>query len=104
MVYCSTDHLLAALVQDVRQLGDAGGLAGAVDAGHQDHGRPAGSQVQLAVLLRPVTLDVLLEEPNHLLRVGDLAGPIGFTQLGDELFGGADADVVADERLFELVQ
>ena len=43
---------LALRCEHVRQLGDRRGLAGAVDAGHHDHGRPAGGEADRLGRLR----------------------------------------------------
>ncbi len=97
-------HPLAAGRELLGELADRGGLAGAVDAADQDHLGP----VRAVELQRPGDRledrrDRARERGAHLL-VGDLLAEPGLCQLLDQLGGGLDPEVGADQGFFQLVE
>ena len=61
------DVLLAVLAQEAGELGAGGRLARALQAGHQDHGRAAGGEGQLAAGAAHQPGQLLVDDLDHLL-------------------------------------
>ena len=95
----SYDDLLAVLDVEVRQLGDAGGLANAVDADYEENKRAVGHVEG--------TIGVFDAEHLDHLAFEDVEGLVGrgwalLTEAVDEFHGGLDAHVGGDENLLQF--
>jgi hypothetical protein len=104
------DHLLAVLAVGLGELRDAGGLAGAVDADDEDD---VGARGWRRLLLAPdaAFLAAGVEDADKLLleEIADDGGVVDTVlldvelEVAEDLLGGDDARIGADEELFELV-
>jgi hypothetical protein len=105
----SYDYFLAVLAVGLGELGDAGGLAGAVHADDEDDGG-TGVGRRFFFAPDPAFLAARLEDADQffLEEVADFGGVLDALLLdlelnvGEDLLGGVDAGVGADEELFEL--
>jgi hypothetical protein len=88
----------------VGQLADGGGLARAVDAYHQHHGRRLGD-VRHGPFARLQNLEQMLaDEISQLAGVAHQAAVHALLDPVQNFLGGLDADVGADERELQLVE
>src|SRR3712207_885852 len=94
---CGGEHRVAR--QEVDQLANSRGLARAVDADHQDHGRPV-RDVQLDRAFEH-TGGMLYKEPPELLAARDFLLERLLPELPDELRRGRDPHVESDEYLLD---
>ena len=96
------------LVQVARELRGRGGLARALQAGEQDHGRGAGGEAEL-LGLPPHQLGELLGDDLHHLLAGveladDLRPQTALLDLRGELTHNLEVDVRLQQREADLAQ
>src|SRR5690606_15822338 len=96
------EDLLVLVAERLAELGDAGGLAGAVDAGDEDNGRLLGGEVERAVALGPHGLELAFEVVEDLLAPGHPAGLVVGADALDEAGGRLHADVGLDQAALEV--
>ncbi len=99
-VTCGHHYFLAVRLEALGQLGDAGRLAGAVDAGHQDHRRPGRVPVEVGPLGRQHLFQLLLDVDFHV--AGDFLVEKRLANAVHDFGRGADADVGEVKALFQL--
>jgi hypothetical protein len=95
-------HLLIRIDQMPGQLADAGGLAGAVDADHHDHGRHMLADRERPLQGRQQIGDAIGEQPAHggrILQMGALDAPL---QLVEQVTGRGDAGVGLEQRRLQV--
>ena len=97
-------HLLVHLIlQQPGELGDAGGFAGAIDAGDEDDGRTARGETKLTFFRRPPScVHLLLDDGLSIGRVFDFAEAPAVANLADHVRDVLHAHVGADEFLLHL--
>ncbi len=99
-------HVLAVLLQEHRQLGAGGGLAGALQAGHQDHGRAAVGHRQLAPGPPHQRRQLLVDDLDHVLAgIEALQHLVAEAALLDRLrerFDDLEVDVRLEQREADL--
>ena len=100
----SEQHAAAILPEGAGELGDAGGLAHAVNAHHeQGQGRLLGNHRLRGPVGMKQRRDLFLEQFEGLRGIGNGVLPDPRAQPVENLLGGRDAHVSEDERLLELV-
>ena len=96
------DHFFAVSFQLRCNFADGGGLADAVDADNQQHGRLC-TELQRFALADHVRHD-LAQCRLHLLAVGHALALDAVAQLFEDFLGGADADIRANQQFLQLVK
>ena len=94
---------LALIAVPLGELGDGGGLAHAVDAGHEPHGGPVVVPANLCVPVAQGFLDVILEKCHGPLSGVKIAVVKGRGHLISHTFGRARADICRNQRLDEFL-
>ena len=100
------DVLLAVLAQEAGELGAGGRLARALQAGHQDHGRAAGGEGELAAGAAHQPGQLLVDDLDHLLAGIEAAEHVGaeaaLLQRRGEGFDDLEVDVGLEQGEADL--
>ena len=91
------------IAEGLGNLGDAGGLAGPVDARDENNRRDFGGGGKGAIHGGETRLEGCLEKVDRILAPGDFTGGEGLTQLLDDGDGRLHADVGLDEVILDVV-
>jgi hypothetical protein len=97
------EHGAPLVPQRLRDLRNARGLAGAVDAGDEDDGGRRRGGGEGAIHVGPAHLQARLEKVDGVLAAPHVAGAEALAQIVDDGRGGLDADVGGDEAGLDLV-
>ena len=94
----------SSLLEALRQFADGGGLARAVHAHHQDHGRRLGDARRRALAGLQNFEQLLANQPLQFGGVAQLVAVHALADALENLVGRAHADVGRDERVLQLVE
>jgi hypothetical protein len=97
-------HLLARIREAARQLADGGGLAGAIDADHQQHEWLVGADVQGLLRRQQDGGDRVGQRGDELVDVVQFLARHLFAQLFEDLRGGLDAHIGGQQARLQLVE
>ena len=100
--------VLVLLLQQLGELGAGGRLARALEPGHQDHGRPAGGEDEVAARAAHQLGELVVDGLDHGLagveRLGDLLAREPLPQRGGEVLDDLEVDVGLEQREADLAQ
>ncbi len=92
------------MLEAAGELADSGGLAGAVDAHHQDHRRRFGHARRRAFAGLQDFEQVFADQILQLGGIGQLVALHALADSLQNLVGGMDADIGGDQRVFQFIQ
>lgn len=96
-------HRLFEALQMLRELADAGRLAGTVHARDHHHERLRAAEYERLLERRQQLDEQVAQRALHLLRVGQAAHPHLFAQRAEQVLGRVDARIGHQQRGFELL-